>query len=118
MSQVFKHEQRTAQTPTGSPPSPAPPVVCPLADEDEAEVRAFLSGGAVDSIVMTGLIADNGLESPFNRGTFYAARDGAGRLVGVALVGHATLFEARSEATLAAFARLTQAYAQAHVLIG
>src|SRR2546423_1788985 len=118
MSQSFRHEQRVAKTPAGSPPSPVPPVVCALADEDEAEVRAFLGRGSVDSIMMTGLIADNGLESPFNRGTFYAARDARGQLVGVALVGHATLFEARSEATLAAFAQLAQKFTHTHVVVG
>src|SRR5205823_3545684 len=49
---------------------------------------------------------------------FYGARDARGQLVGVALIGHATLFEARSEAALAAFARLAQKFAHTHVLVG
>ena len=120
MSQPFRHDQGAAKTRAAAeqPPSPAPPVVCPLADEDEAEVRVFLRRGTVDTIIMSGLIADNGLESPFNRGTFYAARDAKGQLVGVALIGHATLFEARSEAALAAFAQLAQKFAQTHVVVG
>jgi uncharacterized protein len=119
MSQSFRHDQRAARRrAAGSPPSPAPPVVYPLTDEDEVEVRAFLLRGTVDTMIMSGLIADNGLESPFNRGTFYAARDAKGELVGIALIGHATLFEARSEAALAAFAQLAQKFAHAHVVVG
>ena len=118
MSQPFRHESRAAKTPGGPPPRPAPPDIGPLADEQETEVRAFLRRGSVDTIVMSGLIADNGLESPFNRGTFYGARDARGQLVGVALIGHATLFEARSEAALAGFARLAQKFAHTHVLVG
>jgi GNAT superfamily N-acetyltransferase len=95
-----------------------PTTVTPLTDADEAEVRAFLRSGSVDTVVMCGLIADNGLESPFNRGTFYAARDAAGELVGVALIGHATLVETEHDDALAAFARLAQRYAQAHVVLG
>jgi predicted GNAT family acetyltransferase len=106
-------------TPTPEPPPrPEVPTITLLTDEDEAEVRAYLRGGAINTLVMAGLIADNGIESPFNRGTFYAARDVSGQLCGVALVGHATLFEAQSEAVLAAFARLAQKYERAHVVVG
>jgi predicted GNAT family acetyltransferase len=56
--------------------------------------------------------------SPLNRGTFYACRDEVGRLEGVALVGHAILFEARSERAAAAFARLAQQHTGAHIILG
>ncbi len=118
MPYLNRHTDATTQTQGPPPPRPDAPAVAPLKDEDEAEVRAFLRDGSVDTLVMAGLIADNGLESPFNRGTFYAARDGAGQLLGVALIGHATLCETRSTAALAAFAQLTRAYAQAHVVVG
>jgi GNAT superfamily N-acetyltransferase len=117
MSQPIRYTQMTAAT-GGSPPRPAAPNITLLTDEDEAEVRTFLRYDSVATIVMNGLIADNGLESPFNRGTFHAARDAQGQLLGVALIGHATLFEARSEAALAAFAKLAQGYAHAHVVVG
>ena len=69
-------------------------LVHPLTERhDECEVLAFLLERPVHTVVMAGLIRDNGLESPFNRGTFYACRDSAGRLEGVALVGHATFVE-------------------------
>jgi predicted GNAT family acetyltransferase len=91
----------------------------PLTDkDDEAEVLAFLDERPVHTVVMGGYIRDNGLESPFNRGTFYAWRDAAGRLEGVALIGHAMFVEARSERALEAFARLAQRHRATHMLLG
>ena len=90
----------------------------PLTDEQETEALKFLASRSVDTLYMTGLIHDNGLDSPFNRGTFYGYRDGAGQLQGVALIGHATLVETESEDALSAFAGLAQSCAQAHVIIG
>jgi predicted GNAT family acetyltransferase len=92
--------------------------VHPLTDRDETEVLAFLAERPLHTVVMAGHIRDNGLESTFNRGTFHAARDGRGRLEGVALIGHATLVETRSEAALAAFARLAQSCPSAHLMMG
>jgi predicted GNAT family acetyltransferase len=92
--------------------------VCPLTDKDEAEVLAFLAERPLHTVVMAGHIRDNGMESTLNRGTFHAARDGRGRLEGVALIGHATLVESRSEAALAAFARLAQVCPTAHLMMG
>ena len=53
-----------------------------------------------------------------NRGTFYACRNEQDRLEGVALIGHMTLFEAQSEAALAAFARFARSCPFIHVIIG
>jgi predicted GNAT family acetyltransferase len=93
--------------------------VHPLTEKDsEAEVLAFLAERPAPTVVMRGLIRDNGLESPFNRGTFYAARDRAGALEGVALVGHATFVEARNEAALRAFAELAQSVRDGHMILG
>jgi uncharacterized protein len=119
MARPIRHESAAASAPLSpAPPRPGAPAVAPLTDIDEPEVRAFLNKGTVDTVVMSGLIADNGLESPFNRGTFYACRDAAGRLTGVALIGHATLIETTDEPALAAFAQLAQAYERAHVVVG
>jgi uncharacterized protein len=92
----------------------------PLADENEPEVLAFLSAySSVQAVFMTSLVRDNGLESPFNRGIFYGARRGAGReLVGVALIGHATLVETYDMASLEAFARVARTCTRAHVHLG
>jgi predicted GNAT family acetyltransferase len=89
-----------------------------LTNSHEGEVLAFLAERPLHTVVMAGHIRDNGLESPFNRGTFHACRDGSGQLEGVALIGHATLVETRSEASLAAFARLAQTSPQAHLIMG
>jgi predicted GNAT family acetyltransferase len=102
------------------PPSPAPAFrVHPLTERDsEPEVLDFLVERPAPTVVMRGLIRDNGFESPFNRGAFYACRDAAGRLEGVALIGHATFVEARTESALRAFAQLAQAERAAHMILG
>ena len=89
-----------------------------LANEQQAEALEFLAVRPVHTVFMASLIRDNGLVSPRNRGSFYAARDRDGGLDGVALIGHATLIEARSEAALRAFARLAQNCSLAHLIRG
>jgi ribosomal protein S18 acetylase RimI-like enzyme len=90
----------------------------PLARGAEAEAVEFLSGRPVHAVNLLGLIADNGLVSEHNRGTFYACRDERGRLEGVALIGHATLFEARTPRALRAFARAAQTRPNLHLVLG
>ena len=62
-----------------------------LANSDELEVLRFLAQRPIHTVTLMGLIHDNGIVSPFNRGTFYGCRDLMGQLEGVALVGDATL---------------------------
>lgn len=90
----------------------------PLACGHQAEVLEFLARRPLHTVVMAGMIRDNGLVSPLNRGTFYACRDAAGNLEGVALIGHVILVETESEAALEAFARLAQEYGRGHVILG
>lgn len=78
--------------------------ISPAREQDAEEVLAFLVERPVQTVVMSGLIRDNGIVSPLNRGNFYLCRDTTGELSGVALVGHLTLVEARTEAALAALA--------------
>lgn len=75
-----------------------------LTTENTAEVQAFLSARPVHTVVMSSFIADNGIESELNRGKFYGYRNAAGELEGVALIGHSTLVEARSDEALRALA--------------
>jgi predicted GNAT family acetyltransferase len=89
-----------------------------LEKKDESEVLAFLSARPTHTVFMAGFIRDNGLVSHLNRGTFYGCRDSQGRLEGAALIGHFTLVETRSEAALAAFAKLTQDCPSAHLILG
>ena len=94
-------------------------VVHPLTEKHpEAEVLDFLSGRPAQAVIMSGLIRDNGFESPFNRGTFHACRDAAGRLAGVALVGHAVYVVAETAAALGVFARIAQGQQGTHMILG
>lgn len=85
---------------------------------DEPEVFEFLSARTIHTVFLTSMIRDNGLVSPRNRGSFYSCRDRYGRLEGVGLLGHATVIEARSENSLAQFARLARNCLNAHLIRG
>lgn len=78
--------------------------VCELKMSDTEEVLSFLSMRPVHALVMASFIADNGIESTLNRGKFFGFRGTEGSLEGVALIGHSTLVEARSDAALTALA--------------
>jgi ribosomal protein S18 acetylase RimI-like enzyme len=71
------------------------------------EALEFLAANPVHTVFMASLIRDNGITSPQNRGVFYGSRNSGGQLEAVALIGHATLLEARTKTSLAAFARMT-----------
>jgi ribosomal protein S18 acetylase RimI-like enzyme len=90
----------------------------PLAEQHKAEVLAFLSERPLHTVYLAGFILDNGIVSPLNRGSFYGYRNSEGCLEGVALIGHATLFEARSDEALAAFAGIAQKSSRTHMLMG
>ena len=92
--------------------------VVELAEGDRQEVVAFLAERPVHTVVMAGLIRDNGLVSEHNRGTFYGCRNSVGRLEGVALIGHHTLVEARTRRASREFALAAQCSARAHVILG
>ncbi len=89
-----------------------------LANSDEPEVLQFLSARPIHTVTMMSLIQDNGIVSPFNRGTFYGCRDLNGQLEGVALVGHATLMETVSDRALAALAQVARECPNTHMIMG
>lgn len=89
-----------------------------LGPAEEAEVLSFLAERPIHTVFMASLIRDNGLISPLNRGTFFACRDAEKRLIGVALIGHAIMVEARTEAALAAFANAAQDFTLARLIRG
>ena len=102
-------------------PEPLAPafLVHPLTEgHAESEVLDFLAGRPAQAVIMSGLIRDNGFESPFNRGTFHACRDAGGRLEGVALIGHAVYVVATTAPALRAFAGLAQKQQNAHMILG
>jgi predicted GNAT family acetyltransferase len=114
-----KQQQRPGQTEAGIYPiAPGKPVVSELSNREEAEVLNFLLERVAHTFGMIGFIRANGLVSPHNRGKFYACRNQAGDLEGVALIGHATLFDARSEAAIKAFAKVAQGCRDVHMLLG
>lgn len=89
-----------------------------LVKDDEREVLEFLAQRPIHTVAMMGMIHDNGIVSPLNRGTFYGCRDMNGKLEGVALVGHATLMETVSDRALAALAQVAQQCANTHMIMG
>ncbi len=89
-----------------------------LSEERREEALSFLLERPLHTFGMTGLIRDNGLVSPRNRGTFYGYYDQRGKLEGVALIGHSTLFEARTQRSLEAFARAAQTGPDIFMLLG
>ncbi len=89
-----------------------------LGQADQNEVIEFLSARPVHTVFMVGLIRDNGLLSPRNRGSFYGSRSRLGQLEGVALIGHATMVEAHTENALVGFARVARNCQNAHLIRG
>lgn len=75
-----------------------------LNESDKQEVLSFLTVRPVHTVVMTSFIHDNGIDSPSNRGRFFSYRNAAGQLEGVALIGHTTLVEARTDDAVVALA--------------
>jgi len=89
-----------------------------LDESDRDDVLAFLNQRPTHTFMMGGLVRDNGLNSPLNRGTFYACRDPRGTLAGVSLVGEITMIEAHTDAALKSLARRTQAVPNIYMIIG
>ena len=89
-----------------------------LTEDDRNEVLAFLAERPVHTVCLAGFIRDNGLVSPHNRGTFYGCRNSEGRLEGVALIGHATLIEARTARAMEEFGLVAQGYQRTHMILG
>lgn len=94
------------------------PRVETLDESHREEILRFLSERPLHTVYMSGLVRDNGVQSPFNRGAFYGCRDEEGALEAVALVGHATLIEARTERSVAAVAEFAQGFARLNLLLG
>jgi hypothetical protein len=78
----------------------------------------FLSARPLHTVFMAGLIRDNGMLSPQNRGSFYGSRNRLGQLEGIALIGHATIVEAHTENSLVSLARVARNCQNAHLIRG
>lgn len=90
----------------------------PFHATDAGEVLEFLGARPLHTVIMAGLIRDNGLESPLNRGRFYGCRDEHGRLLGAALIGHVAQIEARDETVLAALSEPVRASPHVQMIMG
>lgn len=89
-----------------------------LTSGHENTVLDFLAERPIHTVMLAGLIRDNGLTSPLNRGSFHACYDEAGRLEGVAVIGEVTTFEARTDRALAALALRARTAAKIGMIIG
>ena len=95
-----------------------------LTNKERNETLAFLAERPIHTVILAGFIRDNGLESQLNRGTMYGCRNSEGRLEGVALIGHATLVEARTQRALQKFALQAKACSESlqsprrHMIVG
>lgn len=89
-----------------------------LSTGDESKVLSALSTPSLTTVIMSGFIRDNGLDSPLNRGSFYACHDERKKLTGIALIGHTMLLEAFDESAMQAFASVARETPAKHLLIG
>lgn len=89
-----------------------------LENKNQDEVLSFLEERPAHTFGMVGFINTNGVVSPHNRGSFYACRDEEGHLLGVALIGHYILIEARTDAAIEAFAKLAKEYCGGYMVLG
>jgi predicted GNAT family acetyltransferase len=96
----------------------APGSLVELTNENEAETLRFLVVRPIHTVFMASLISDNGVASPFNRGSFYGCRNREGRLEGVALIGHATIIETESQECIEIFARFARSCSPTHLIRG
>lgn len=75
-----------------------------LSPYEQCHVLSLLSSDSLTNVIMAGFINDNSFTSPRNRGDFYACRNEAGELEGVALIGHTVLLNAQTSNAIKAFA--------------
>ncbi|HMF56976.1 MAG TPA: GNAT family N-acetyltransferase [Pyrinomonadaceae bacterium] len=92
--------------------------VAQMTNGEETEVLNFLAARPLHTVFMSSMIRDNGIISPLNRGLFYGCRNAQGQLLGVALIGHATLIEARSAEATEYLARVAQSAPHTHMIMG
>lgn len=83
--------------------------ITPATKECAPAILRFLAERPLHTVMMSGLILENGIVSPFNRGTFFVCHDFYGKIEGVALFGHNTFIDVRSPGALVALARYARA---------
>ncbi len=91
--------------------------VSELVEAETNEVLAFLLERPIHTVIMMGMIRDNGISSELNRGIFYGCRNSEGRLEGIALIGHATLIETRTRGAIQELALVAQIHNSLHMFM-
>jgi GNAT superfamily N-acetyltransferase len=92
------------------------PGVFRITESDKQEAIEFLAERPVHTVVLGGLIQQNGIDSPRNQGHFYSYREASGKIEGIALIGRAVILEARSTDALISFAMLAREHASPHIV--
>lgn len=95
-----------------------PLIVEALSNNETAEALEFLASRPLHTVMMTGMIRDNGIVSKYNRGNFYACRNNRQQIEGVALIGHLTMLEAQTERAKKALAVKAKEFKRAHMVFG
>lgn len=103
---------------TAATDTPRPAPAEPLTDAHSDEALAFLGERPLHTVIMAGLMRQYGAHVPWPQGRFYAYRDPRGRLEGVALVGRATMFEARTRSAISAFAAQARLCPSVRMIMG
>jgi predicted GNAT family acetyltransferase len=109
-------KSRSPQISNSTPREQNVPGVFRVTESDKQEVIQFLSERPVHTVVLEGLIQQNGVDSPRNQGHFYSYRDASGKLEGVALMGRAVILETRSTDSLISFSMLAREQASPHIV--
>ena len=89
-----------------------------LTDTHRDEALAFLGERPLHTVVMAGLMRQYGAVVPWPQGSFHGCRDRLGRLEGVAFVGRATMFEARTRPALRALAERARLCPSVRMIMG
>jgi uncharacterized protein len=89
-----------------------------LQSGEEPEALRFLAERPIHTVFIATLMRDNGAVSAHNRGIFYVCRNRSKKIEGIALIGHATIVEARTDHAVAAFAQLAAHSRHAYLIRG
>jgi ribosomal protein S18 acetylase RimI-like enzyme len=116
---MYSHRALACPKPAFAPAFEARAVTTSVLDEDsKVEVLEFLDRRPLHTVMLSGLIRDNGVVNCLNRGELYGCRNPQGELEGVGLIGHATLIETSTDRALQAFAELARKCSSTHMIMG
>jgi ribosomal protein S18 acetylase RimI-like enzyme len=94
------------------------PTVQQLTEDSKSEALEFLAARPPHTVIIDGLLRQNGLDSGLNRGTFYVCRDRHKAILGIALIGHHVLFETSDDHAIREFAKLARETSAIRFIMG